>query len=261
MFMKIKWFQLAGFIVVAFVLLNRASAQIPHWTGDLLIRGSGPFLVKDMPYPIAALEPMINGAALDAHRKQVDANYATNLNKTLSRNMDYYGSTVLSFKPEERSTAFDQWLESMVRNPGSVPENIRASVKANASGHYNHTLFWQMMKPKGGGEATGTFGTVIKQEFGTFAQFKEKFTKAALQHTNEGWTWLSLDGGRLRIEFLSGEESPLNNGRPVLLGVDLWKHAYEAQYGTNREKYITAWFNVVNWDFVAQRYEELKSKP
>lgn len=116
------------------------------------------------------------------------------------------------------------------------------------------------MKKNGGGEPTGELARAIKKEFGSFTAFKKKFTQAALAQAGEGWAWLTLDAGALRVETLPNEENPLSLGRPVLLGIDLWDHAYQLKYPNQRAEYVAAWFNVVNWDFVAERYARLKSK-
>jgi Fe-Mn family superoxide dismutase len=233
-------------------------AQLPHWTANAIAQGHAPFTLPALPYAVETLEPVFSPDMLKEHRTN-HSHYVVNLNKTLSQDLDFYGQWALTVPTEQRTGAKDRWLELMLRDLNSVPGKIRSPVETNGGGHYNHSLYWQTMKPKGGGEPKGVLAAAIKQEFGSFSRFKQAFTKAALAHTGEGWTWLSLDGGKLKIETLPGEGSPLTGGRPVLLGLDLWDHAYRPQYA-RRADYVAAWFNVVNWDFVAERYAKLTAE-
>jgi Fe-Mn family superoxide dismutase len=148
----------------------------------------------------------------------------------------------------------------MLTDSNYVPEKIRAVIRTNGGGRYNHSLFWQIMKKNGGGEPAGELAAAIKKAFGSFANFKKQFTEAAMSQPGDGWAWLTLDAGKLKVEALPNEETPLSQGRPVLLGIDLWDHAYQLQYGKNRAEHVAAWFNVINWDFVAERYSRLKLK-
>jgi Fe-Mn family superoxide dismutase len=135
-----------------------------------------------------------------------------------------------------------------------VPEKIRTAVRNNGGGHYNHSLFWQMMKPGGGGEPPGDLAKAIDSNFGNFSTFKETFSKAALGQFGSGWAWLVLDGGNLKIQPSPNQDTPFSSGQTPLLGLDVWEHAYYLKHQNKRVDYIAAWWNVTNWDFVASRF-------
>jgi Fe-Mn family superoxide dismutase len=147
----------------------------------------------------------------------------------------------------------------LLKDLNAVPEKIRTAVRNNGGGHYNHSLFWQMMKKDGGGEPSGDLAKAIDASFGNFSAFKENFSKAALGQFGSGWTWLVLDGSALKIEDTANQDTPLSAGKPPLLGLDVWEHAYYLKHQNKRVDYIAAWWNVVNWDFVSARYEKLKA--
>jgi Fe-Mn family superoxide dismutase len=146
--------------------------------------------------------------------------------------------------------------EELLLNLDSIPEDIRKAVRNNAGGDYNHTLFWQMMKPNGGGEPKGTLADAVTNTFGNFAAFKEKLSKEAGAVFGSGWTWLVLDGKELKITSTPNQDSPISSGKLPLLGIDVWEHAYYLKHENRRPEYVEAWWNVVNWDFVGQRYEK-----
>jgi Fe-Mn family superoxide dismutase len=146
-----------------------------------------------------------------------------------------------------------------LKDLNAVPENIRTAVRNNGGGHYNHSLFWQMMKKGGGGEPTGDLAKAIDTAFGSFSAFKDNFTKAALGQFGSGWVWLAFDGTQLRIEPTPNQDTVLSFGGTQLLGLDVWEHAYYLKYQNMRANYIAAWWNVVNWDFVAERYAKSKA--
>ncbi len=225
--------------------------------------GSGPFTLPPLPYDYDALEPHIDAQTMQIHHDKHHATYIANLNKAITEFPD------LGNKP----------VEDLLKDLNSVPEKIRTAVRNNGGGHYNHSLFWQMMKKDGGGEPAGDLAKAIDTAFGSFPTFKENFSKAALGQFGSGWAWLVLDGKELKIESLPNQDSPISpNLQPTevndsagrkltmihpsqqpLLGLDVWEHAYYLKYQNKRADYIAAWWNVVNWDFVAERYAKSKA--
>jgi Fe-Mn family superoxide dismutase len=149
-------------------------------------------------------------------------------------------------------------IDDLVKGLNSVPEKIRTAVRNNGGGHYNHSLFWQMMKKNGGGEPKGELAEAIDASFGSFGAFKDGFAKAGLGQFGSGWAWLVVQQGKLAIQATPNQDNPITQGAQPLLGVDVWEHAYYLKYQNKRADYITAWWNVVNWDFVAERYAKLK---
>jgi superoxide dismutase, Fe-Mn family len=242
-------------ITIWAAIASHAGAQT-HWEFWGLLNGTHPYRLPELPDVFFdELEPYINAQTMELHYTNYHGACVTNLNKSIGREAQQFyvkWYTNDSNKPYVPGRdGYAEWLEEMLTVPSSVPATIRSVVRTNAGAHYNHTLFWQMMKKNGGGEPIGELGSAIKGQVGSFTAFKKKFTETALAQKGNGWTWLTLDEGSLKIEALPDEETPLSRGRPVLLGIDLWKHAYEGQYGTNRAAYVDAWFNVVNWKFVA----------
>jgi Fe-Mn family superoxide dismutase len=185
------------------------------------------------------------------HHDKHHAAYVANLNKALLQSG--------SFGPAGWNGTDDAWLNHALKKLDSLPENIRTPVRNNGGGHYNHSLFWQMMKKDGGGEPTGELSKAIDTAFGNFSTFKENFSKAALGQFGSGWAWLVLDGGALKIEPTPNQDTPLSTGKTPLLGLDVWEHAYYLKYQNKRVDYIAAWFNVVNWDFVSERFAKFKA--
>ena len=180
---------------------------------------------------------------MEIHHDKHHAAYVNNLNKA-----------IVEF-PELRKKS----IEELVRGLDAVPEKIRTAVRNNGGGHANHTLFWQMMKKNGGGEPKGELAKGIDKSFGSFAKFQEKFTEAATKVFGSGWAWLSLDGEKnLIVESTANQDSPISQGRTPLLGLDVWEHAYYLKYQNRRPEYIGAFYNVINWDFVAERYDASK---
>jgi Fe-Mn family superoxide dismutase len=199
---------------------------------------TGPFTLPPLPYAHDALEPHIDAMTMQIHHGKHHAAYVTNLNKALT------GTPELA----------KQTIEQLVRNLAALPDNVRTAVRNSGGGHYNHLLFWQMMK-KGGGEApSGDLAKAIDRKFGSFDSFKQQFTDAATKVFGSGWAWLTLDGQELRIESTPNQDSPLTQGRKPLLGLDVWEHAYYLKYQNRRLEYIAAFYNVINWDFVADRF-------
>jgi Fe-Mn family superoxide dismutase len=210
---------------------------------------NGPFTLPPLPYAYEALEPFIDAETMHIHHDKHHAAYVANLNKA-STQINWSGFLPLNFLYLE-----NHWLKDL----NSVPENIRTAVRNNGGGHYNHSLFWQMMKKDGGGAPAGGLAKAIDSDFGNFSAFKEHLGKAGLGQFGSGWAWLVLDGKTLKIEPTSNQDTPLSSGKIPLLGVDVWEHAYYLKYQNKRADYIAAWWNVVNWDFVSERYTRLKA--
>ncbi|MGO8697360.1 MAG: superoxide dismutase [Limisphaerales bacterium] len=203
----------------------------------------GPFTLPPLPYPFDALEPHIDAQTMQIHHDKHHAAYVANLNKALSQFPD------LGKKP----------VEDLLKDLNAVPEKVRTAVRNNGGGHCNHSLFWQMMNKNGGGEPAGELAKAMDKKFGNFGSFKDQFTKAALGVFGSGWAWLVSEGGNLTIEPAPNQDSPISRGKQPLLGLDVWEHAYYLKYQNRRADYIAAWFNVINWDYVSQRFQSRES--
>jgi superoxide dismutase, Fe-Mn family len=196
-------------------------------------------------YPYNALEPHIDARTMEIHHTKHHQAYINNVNKALQGNGD------LAAKP----------VAQLLREINSVPENIRQTVINNGGGHANHTLFWEIMGPKCGGAPKGVLADAIISTFGSFDKFKEAFATAATTRFGSGWAWLNVDNhGRLLVESTGNQDSPLMNGRQPVLGLDVWEHAYYLNYQNRRPDYISAWWNVVNWDKVAELFQATMRK-
>ena len=193
-----------------------------------------------LPYPNNALEPHIDETTMMIHHDRHHNTYVTNLNKALEGH------------PELESKS----VEDLIANLDAVPESIRTAVRNNGGGHANHSLFWQVIGPNGGGEPSGKLAEAIDAEFGSFEKFKEAFSAAAAGRFGSGWAWLSLDNGKLVVHSTPNQDSPIMEGKTPLLGLDVWEHAYYLKYQNKRPDYIAAFWNVVNWAEVQKRYEE-----
>ncbi len=193
-----------------------------------------------LPYPNNALEPHIDETTMMIHHDRHHNTYVTNLNKALEGH------------PELESKS----VEELIANLDAVPESIRTAVRNNGGGHANHSLFWQVIGPNGGGEPSGKLAEAINAEFGSFEKFKETFSAAAAGRFGSGWAWLSLDNGKLVVHSTPNQDSPIMEGKTPLLGLDVWEHAYYLKYQNKRPDYIAAFWNVVNWAEVEKRYEE-----
>ena len=235
----IKTTALAG---AALATLPGAIAQTSA-TAPAAAAPTGPFTLPPLPYAYDALEPHIDAQTMHIHHDKHHAAYVANLNKAVAEFPD------LGNKP----------VEDLLKDLNSVPEKARTAVRNNGGGHYNHSLFWQMMKKDGGGEPSGDLAKAIDAGFGGFSAFKDNFSKAALGQFGSGWAWLVLDGNAVKIEPTPNQDTPLSAGHPPLLGLDVWEHAYYLKYQNKRADYIAAWWNVVNWDFVADRYAKAKA--
>ncbi len=192
-----------------------------------------------LPYDYNALEPHIDEQTMRIHHDKHHATYVAKLNEALDKHPNLAGKKV----------------EDLLTNLSAVPEDIRGAVNNHGGGHLNHTIFWQNMKPKGGGKPTGPLADKIAGAFGSFDDFKTKFAAAAAGRFGSGWAWLCKNkGGDLVIESFPNQDSPLTKGLTPLLGLDVWEHAYYLKYQNRRPDYINAFWNVVNWDDVSKRY-------
>ncbi len=203
------------------------------------------FTLPPLPYAADALEPHIDARTMEIHHGKHHQAYVTNLNKALQGQHDYHG----------------QPIEELLSSLASLPESIRTAVRNNGGGHYNHTLFWTVMKPNGGGEPTGALAEAINKDLGGFAALKTAFTKAATTRFGSGWAWLvRARGGTLSITSTANQDNALMDGSGTpLLGLDVWEHAYYLKYQNRRPDYITAWWNTVNWDEVNRRFQSAKA--
>lgn len=197
-----------------------------------------------LPYAFDALEPYIDAQTMEIHHGRHHATYVNNLNAALEGHEELQQKSV----------------EELISDLNSVPESIRTAVRNNGGGHANHTLFWEIMSPNGGGEPTGELAAAINETFGSFEKFKEEFTKAALGRFGSGWAWLVVDGGKLAVTSTPNQDSPLMEGKTPILGLDVWEHAYYLKYQNRRPDYVNAWWNVVNWNAVNERYLKAKGQ-
>ena len=199
-----------------------------------------PYELPPLPYPANALEPHIDELTMTIHHDKHHGTYVTNVNAAIE-------GTEWDNRP----------IEDLVKNLASIPENIRAAVRNNGGGHYNHSLFWETMGPNGGGAPGGALGDAISSTFGDFATFQGEIKKAGLGRFGSGWSWLVHNGSSLEIVSTPNQDSPLSDGKTPLLGVDVWEHAYYLKYQNRRPDYIDAWWNTVNWPKIAERFAEL----
>ncbi|RPJ41801.1 MAG: superoxide dismutase [Candidatus Latescibacterota bacterium] len=198
------------------------------------------FTLPQLPYAYDALEPHIDARTMEIHHTKHHQAYITNVNKALEGHADLQAKSV----------------EDLLKNLEAVPEAVRTAVRNNGGGHWNHSLFWTVMAKKGGGEPKGAVGEAIKKTFGGFDAFKEKFAQAAIGRFGSGWAWLGFDkSGKLVVESTPNQDTPISTGHVPILGLDVWEHAYYLNYQNRRPDYVTAWWNVVNWEEVQKRYE------
>lgn len=201
------------------------------------------FEVPPLPYDYSALEPHIDTQTMQIHHDKHHAAYVTNLNKALESAPGLGGKSV----------------EAILADLTAVPENVRQAVINNGGGHYNHTLFWEIMGPKGGGEPKGELAKAIGAAFGSYEGLREKMNNAGLTRFGSGWAWLVADkAGQLQVLSTANQDSPISSGLQPLLGIDVWEHAYYLKYQNRRGDYLSAWWNVVNWEAVAARYNKVK---
>lgn len=201
------------------------------------------YQLPDLPYAFDALEPHIDARTMEIHHDRHHAAYVNNVNAALE---DHPGLAAKS-------------IEDVLSDIHSVPGNILTAVRNNGGGHANHSLFWQIMSPDGGGQPGGALASAINSEFGGFDAFKDEFTKAALGRFGSGWAWLVVGGSDLSVISTANQDSPLMDGLTPILGLDVWEHAYYLKYQNKRGEYVNAWWNVVAWAEVARRYEAARS--
>jgi Fe-Mn family superoxide dismutase len=253
---------------LATAALSATSPVARSQTASATSTAGGPFQLPPLPYAFDALEPHIDARTMEIHHGKHHAAYVANLNKALAEFAD------LGKKP----------IEELLRDLSVVPEKVRTAIRNQGGGHYNHSLFWQMMK-KGGGEPKGELAKAIEKNFGSFSSFKDELTKAALGQFGSGWAWLAVDPNQhLAIIPCANQDSPITPtsgfsvaqaklfreryglppgisqeilGSSPLVGVDVWEHAYYLKYQNRRADYLAAWFNVIDWDFVSDRYTKL----
>jgi len=199
------------------------------------------FELPPLPYDYSALEPYIDTQTMQLHHDKHHQAYVTALNNALKDQAQFASLS----------------LEELMRRINEVPESIRTIVRNNGGGHINHTMFWQIMKPNGGGEPTGAIASAIQSAFGSFDAFKTAFNDAGVKRFGSGWAWLILDSsGKLQITSTANQDSPYMEGNYPVMGNDVWEHAYYLKYQNRRPDYLNAWWNVVNWDEISRRYQQ-----
>jgi Fe-Mn family superoxide dismutase len=201
-----------------------------------------PFTLPPLTYDANALEPHIDAQTMTIHHDKHHGAYVTNLNAAIQKH------------PELESKS----AEDLLRNLNTVPEDIRTAVRNNGGGHVNHTMFWQIMKPNGGGAPTGAIAEAINSTFGGFDKFKELFNDAGVKRFGSGWAWLVKKGGKLEVVSTANQDNPLSEGAYPIMGNDVWEHAYYLKYQNKRADYLAAWWNVVNWDEINKRLQGAK---
>ena len=200
------------------------------------------FTLPPLPYAFDALEPHIDAQTMQIHHGKHHQAYVNNLNAAIEK------------APELANKS----IEDLMRNINTVHESVRTAVRNNGGGHWNHSMFWQIMGPKAGGEPTGALGDAIRSTFGDFAKFREQVNAAGAGRFGSGWAWLVSDGGKLAITSTPNQDTPLMEGKQAILGVDVWEHAYYLKYQNRRPDYLNAWWNVVNWAEVSKRYDQAR---
>ena len=195
-----------------------------------------------LPYDFNALEPHFDARTMEIHHDKHHAGYVSKLNAALEGHDDLASHSV----------------EDLMRNLNSVPEGVRTAVRNNGGGHANHSLFWTILSPNGGGNPSGELGEAINAKFGSYDAFKEEFANAAATRFGSGWAWLCVHDGQLHVESTPNQDTPLSEGHTPILGLDVWEHAYYLHYQNRRPDYIGAFWNVVNWDEVSKRYAAAK---
>lgn len=201
-----------------------------------------PHTLPDLPYAFDALEPHIDARTMEIHHDKHHGTYVSKLNDALKDHPDLQSKSV----------------EDLLRELQSVPESIRTAVRNHGGGHANHSLFWTVMGPGGGGRPSGELADAVDDAFGGFDDFKKQLTEAAGGVFGSGWGWLVADGGKLRVVSRPNQDSPLADGLTPILGVDVWEHAYYLKYQNRRPDYLEAWWRVVDWDAVAERFQSAR---
>lgn len=195
------------------------------------------FTLPALPYDFAALEPHIDAKTMEIHHGKHHNTYVTNLNAAIEKAPELAGKS----------------LDELMTNVNSLPDAVKTAVRNNGGGHWNHSLFWELMSPNGGGAPSGRLADLINSAFGDLESFKKEFAAAAAGRFGSGWAWLIQDGDKLSIVSTPNQDNPLMEGKHAILGIDVWEHAYYLNYQNRRPDYVSAWWNVVNWDFAASR--------
>jgi Fe-Mn family superoxide dismutase len=195
-------------------------------------------VLPPLPYAFDALEPYIDKMTMEIHHDKHHGTYVTNLNKALEGHADLQALS----------------LEDLLAHLDRVPEAVRGTVRNNGGGHWNHSMFWKIMKKGGGGEPKGALGDAIKGAFGSFADFKTKFSQAGITRFGSGWSWLLVKDGKLLVDSTPNQDNPIMNGGKPIMGLDVWEHAYYLKYQNRRADYVEAWWNVVNWEEIEKNY-------
>jgi len=204
----------------------------------------GPYTLPPLPYAYEALEPHIDAETMRIHHDKHHQAYISNANKLLADHPE-----LAKMSPEE-----------LLSNLDKAPESIRMGLRNNVGGHLNHTMFWQMMRPNGGGKPSGELAAAIEKNFGSFEEFQAQFSDAAMKRFGSGWAWLVKDGDKLAILSTPNQDSPVLDGKIPLLGIDVWEHAYYLKYQNRRADYVKAWWNVVNWSYVEQLFAKAQQQ-
>jgi superoxide dismutase, Fe-Mn family len=199
------------------------------------------YSLPDLPYDYSALEPHIDAKTMEIHHTKHHQTYIDKANAAL-----------------EGTEWADKPVEELLANISSLPSDKQGPARNHGGGHANHSLFWTIMSPNGGGEPSGAIASAIDSDLGSFKEFKDKFTEAATLQFGSGWAWLVVNSGKLEVLNRPNQDSPLMDGLTPILGLDVWEHAYYLNYQNKRPDYIEAWWNVVNWDEVSKRYEAAK---
>jgi len=196
-----------------------------------------PYSLPQLPYSYDALEPYIDKTTMEIHHTKHHQAYINNLNSALEKYPEFHNLE----------------LEEILRNLNQLPEEIRTAVRNNGGGHYNHSLFWEIMKPNGGGQPKGKLKEEIERNFGSFEEFKKLFSETAIKHFGSGWAWLVITSDKkLKVYSMLNQDNPLMNGDIPIMGLDVWEHAYYLKYQNRRAEYIEAWWHVVNWDKIEE---------
>ncbi|MBE3595976.1 MAG: superoxide dismutase [Hydrogenibacillus sp.] len=203
------------------------------------------FELPPLPYPYDALEPYIDAKTMEVHYNGHHGAYVKNLNAALEKHPEWQGKTI----------------EELLKSLDQLPEDIRTAVRNNGGGHYNHAFWWPMLKKNEGGKPTGKLAQAIDEQFGGFEKFKEQFAQAAATRFGSGWAWVVVEpGGKLTVTSTPNQDNPVMEGKTVIMGLDVWEHAYYLKYQNRRPEYINAFWNVIDWDVVGKRYEEALQK-
>ncbi len=216
------------------------------WAAEPAVKPAptGAFTLPPLPYAYNALEPHIDERTMQFHHDKHHAAYVKSLNDAVAKYPELKGKTA----------------EDLIRNLNDVPEDIRTTVRNNGGGHVNHTMYWAIMGPKAGGEPTGALATAIQKDFGSFAEFKKQFNEAGTKRFGSGWAWLVRGkDGKLQVISTANQDNPLMEGLYPIMGNDVWEHAYYLLYQNRRADYLQAWWNVVNWNAVSDRFNLAKA--